>query len=688
MQLKEKTQNGTRGSEGVRAPLLRRAAPALAWALLLLLSGLTDRLFAGRIAGEGSATLTGLGLCQPLVLLLAAFAALAGLGGARFAAHSTGAKNGKAAAEKALGNSVTLLLILSAVLTPLLRLFPEELLRALGAQAGALPYAAEYLRVYSLGTVFVLLTLGLSAFVAVRGFPAAGLLAMLAGVLANAGFDALFVFGYNMGVRGLALGTLASKALSTALLICILAGKNSGFRLSFARMRPDKETVRGCLSAGFLPFLLLTVEGAALACLNSSLHKFGGEAALGAMAVASGVLALFLLPPVGLALGALPVLRRGFAARRPERINRAAMLLMVSCTLYALALWCAIQLRPQGFVRIFSGDNGLIHAAAPVLRLYFAAAFILGLQLGFEAVLAALGRIKSAFFLALLHRVLLIFFVFLLPKLKLALPGLGAVWFAAPAADAVSVLLAAALFVPGFRGALAQSVDEHWQSGFFRFLRRAILLFTGPMKTIWEEPFSGAPSVFVCNHDRAFGPIAMNVQFEYCTDIRPWINAQMLSEREAPAYIRKDYWWNPDKWYAPILSRTLAYFYALLLPPILRGADCVPVYHDTGVMSTLRGSVKTLSDGKHLLLFPERPAGFREYGTEISSGFVSVGKLYYGREKQSVHFYPAWVDWKGREIRVGKPLVYEPSAKYEEQATAIAEAIERFFVRCAQQPGQ
>ncbi|MEL7603808.1 MAG: MATE family efflux transporter, partial [Bacillota bacterium] len=473
-----------------------------------------------------------------------------------------------------------------------------------------------------------------------------------------------------------------------ALLLGFLARKTGAPRLKLARMRLDKEAVRGCLTAGFLPFLLLAAEGTALACLNASLYKYGGEAALGAMAVASGVLALFFLPLMGLALGAVPALRRSFAARRPEQIKRAALLVLAACALYALALWCAIQLWPQGFVRIFSGDGGLLRAAMPALRLYFAVACVLGVQLGLEAVLAALGRVKSACLLVLLHRALLICFVFLLPGFNLAISGLDAVWLAVPAADAVSVLLAAALFIPGFRGALAQSVDEHWQSGFFRFLRKAILLFTGPMKTVWEEPFSRAPSVFVCNHDRAFGPIAMNVQFERCTDIRPWINAQMLSEREAPAYIREDYWWDPNKWYAPILSHTLAYFYALLVPPILRGADCVPVYHDTGVMSTLRASVKTLADGKHLLLFPEKPEGFRQYGTEISSGFVSVGKLYYGREKQSVHFYPAWVDWKGREIRVGKPLAYDPSAKYDEQAAAIASAIEDFFARCAQQPGQ
>ena len=687
MELIERTQTGAPGTAGVGGRRLRRAVSALAWALLLLLSALTDMLFVGRMAGESASALAGLGLCRPLILLLAAFAVLAGLGGARSAARSTG-KDGREAAEKALGNSVTLLLILSAVLTPALRLLPEELLCALGAGGKALFYASAYLRVYSLGTVFVLLTLGLSAFVALRGFPTAGLLAMRAGVLANAALDALFIFGYDLGVVGAAWGTVASQALSAALLLAFFMGKKSPVRLRLTYMRPDKEALRGCLGAGFLPFLPLAAESATLAYFNVALFKYLDEAAVGAMALVSGVLALFFLPLAGFALGALPALRQGFAAKRPDRIKGAVLLLLGVCALYAFGLWGVVQLWPQGFVRLFCDDVGLLYAAASALRLYFAAACVLGVQLTFQAVLVALGRVKSAVFIALLHRALLISFIYVLPGLLLQTLGRSAVWLAAPAADAVSTLLAGAIFLPGFRGALAQSVDEHWQSGFFRFLRKAILLCTGPMKTVWEEPFSGAPSVFVCNHDRAFGPIAMNVQFEHCTNIRPWINAQVLSEREAPAYIREDYWWDPNKWYAPILSRTLAYFYALLIPPILRWADCVPVYHNTGVMSTLRASVKTLSDGKHLLLFPERPAGFRQYGTEISSGFVSVGKLYYGREKQSVHFYPAWVDWKGREIQVGKPLVYDPTVKYEEQAAAIASAIEDFFAQRAQLSGQ
>lgn len=222
-------------------------------------------------------------------------------------------------------------------------------------------------------------------------------------------------------------------------------------------------------------------------------------------------------------------------------------------------------------------------------------------------------------------------------------------------------------------------VDSHKQGGFYRFLRGVIRVFTKPMKTVWELPFEGKPSVFVCNHDRAFGPIAMCAHFELSESIRPWINSEVLSPRKAPAYIRKDYWWDLSKWYSPILGHTVAYLYALILPLILHGSDCVPVYHDTGVMSTLRNSIKTLLDGKHLLLFPEHPTGYHTYGKKIFDGFVSVGRLYYARTKEIVNFYPTHVDWKTKTITVGKPIAYDPSVKYDEQVATTTSAIEEYF---------
>ena len=222
---------------------------------------------------------------------------------------------------------------------------------------------------------------------------------------------------------------------------------------------------------------------------------------------------------------------------------------------------------------------------------------------------------------------------------------------------------------------------SHKQSWFYRFLRNVVIAFTKPMKTVWEVPFDGKPAVFVCNHDRAFGPMAMCAHFELSENMRPWINAQVLSPRKSPEYIRHDYWWDLSKWYSPILGHTLVYLYALILPLILHGSDCIPVYHDTSVISTLRRSIEMLRDGKHILIFPEHPTGFRKYGEKIFDGFVSIGRLYYSKTKEIVNFYPVNVDWKEKTICVGRPIPYDPSVKYDEQVLTTAAAVEEYFDR-------
>lgn len=221
------------------------------------------------------------------------------------------------------------------------------------------------------------------------------------------------------------------------------------------------------------------------------------------------------------------------------------------------------------------------------------------------------------------------------------------------------------------------------QSRTYRFVRKAVRLFTKKMKTVWQTPFTNGPSVFICNHDRAFGPIAMCGHFELYKDVSPWINAQVLSTKAMPAYVRKDFWWKPGKWYSKICDYTLAYLCALILPPILRGSACIPVYHDTQVIKTLKMSVNALKSGRHLVLFPEKPTGYCQYDDEIVSGFVSIGRLYYRRTKQILNFYPTFIDWKNKIISVAKPIAYDPLAVPEEFAKVVAAEVEAHFRECS-----
>ncbi|MDR1131593.1 MAG: polysaccharide biosynthesis C-terminal domain-containing protein [Oscillospiraceae bacterium] len=688
MAIAQSHKTGAPLREKARKPGTGLALTLAAAQLANLLYVLSDRIYLGHMAGTGRAALTGAGLGIPFIMLLPAFAWLVGMGAApRAAALRDGGD--PAGAERLLGSSLTLLLIVSAILTPLFQVSYGELVSAFGVSGESAAYAGEYLRVFSLGTVFILITSGLSPFIAAQGGAGFLLKAALIGTASNLILDPVFIFALKLGVRGAALSNVLSQALAAAYILASLTGKKRTVRLRFENLRLKFGLMLPCLGAGLVPFLLQAAEGASLLCFNAGLSAYGGEPAVGTMAVLAGLTQLFSLPLAGLAQAALPALRRDFAAGEAAKLKRTFSRLLAAALLYSVALWAAVSLWPQLFARLFSPDQKLAETAAPVIRLFFSVSCLTGLRYACLSGLAAVSeKPRGVFTGAVTGRGLLLLpLICLLPALPLQVSGAAAVYLSGPAAELLLAALTLARFSPRFGRALrlcAGEADPHAQSGLFRFLRKAILIFTGPMETVWEEPFSGRPAIFVCNHDRAYGPIAMNVHFELAGDLRSWINAQVLSVKEAPAYIREDYWWDTGKWYSPILGHTLVWFYTLIIPPILRGADCIPVYHDTGVISTLRNSVKMLADGKQLLLFPEQPTGYHKYAEKIFDGFVSVGRLYYARERASVSFYPTYVDWKKRQIRVGKPLIYDPAVKYEAQTAAICAGIEAFLARCGQ----
>lgn len=309
---------------------------------------------------------------------------------------------------------------------------------------------------------------------------------------------------------------------------------------------------------------------------------------------------------------------------------------------------------------------------------------IFGAQIACQQSFIALGDAKSSLAAALMRKiVLLIPMIYIMPKLNIFADKTTAVFAAEPVSDFLAVSFTVILFSIRFKKSMA-SIDDcaaasHKQSRLFRSLRSIIRWVTPKMETVWEVPYQDGPGIFVCNHDRAYGPIAMCAHFSLYPKIRPWINAQVLSHKAMPEYVRHDYWWDPNKWNSKILSHTLAYFYALIIPPILKGADCIPVYHDGGVMSTLRSSVKYLQDGQQLLLFPEHPCGYCQYTEELFDGYTAVGRLLYKRTGQLVRFYPTFVNWNTHTISVAKPLVYDPAKPLKAQTSAINDAVSAHF---------
>ena len=687
MRTNQMTETEALGQSSVGKLLFKLAAPCIAAQVINLLYNLVDRMYICHIEGVGKAALTGVGVCLPLIMIISAFAALVSMGSAPRASIFLG-KGDLDTAEKTLGNSVTLLVIAALSLTAVFQLFSEQLLLRFGASENTIGYALDYILIYSLGTIFVQLTLGLNAFISAQGFAKISMLTVLIGALCNIALDPVFIFALDMGVKGAAIATVISQCVSAIWTICFLCGKKTTLRIKGQNLKLSPKIFLPGLALGLAPFIMQFTESVLAVCFNSSLQKYGGDLAVGAMTILTSCMQLSMLPLMGLAQGAQPIISYNFGARNAQRVRQTFRLLLICCVSYALVFWLAVQLFPQVFIRIFNNEPDLVAFTVPALRIYLLMTGIFGIQIACQQTFIALGNAKSSLTVAVMRKiVLLIPLIYIMPKLDIFSSKTTAVFAAEPVADFLSVVFTVILFSAQFKKALRSieggenTSSQHRQSALFRFVRAAVRLFTPKMETVWEQPFAGRASVFVCNHDRAYGPIAMCGHFDLRQDIRPWINAQVLSIKEMPKYVRQDFWWRPDRWYTRILDYTIAYIFALILPPILRGSDCIAVHHDTGVMATLKQSMKYLSDGKLLLLFPEHPAGYNAYEEKIFDGFVSVGRLMYSRRKEIVDFYPSYVDWKNHKIYIGAPVSYDPELDYKEQTVTIPAAVESFFAQ-------
>lgn len=676
------SQTDALGTENIKKLIFRLGAPAIAAQLINMLYNMVDRMYIGHIEGIGKLALTGVGVCLPIILIISAFAALFGMGGAPRASIFLG-RGDKTSGERILGNSFTLLVASSLILTAAIELWAQPLLFLFGASENTIDYALDYILIYGLGTVFVQLTLGLNQFISAQGFAKTSMLTVLIGAICNIVLDPIFIFALNMGVKGAALATIISQCISTVWILIFLSGKKTVLRLRLKYMLPVPRVFLPCIALGVSPFIMQSTESLLSVCFNTSLQKYGGDLAVGSMTILTSVFQLAFLPLAGLSQGVSPIISYNYGAKNAGRIREAFRLLLLYCVIYVSVIWAAIQLFPQAFVNIFNNDAELVDYASRALRIYTSTLIVMGVQISCQQSFIALGNAKYSILGAVMRKIIILIpMIYILPAVNIVPEKDIAVFMAEPVSDVLAATFTAILFAVYFKKVMAEiePAKDRWkQSRYFEFLRKAIMFFTGPMKTTWQEEFDGEPSVFVCNHDRAYGPIAMCVQFDHCRELRPWINHEVLSFKTMPAYVRQDYWYPPDKWYTKILDYTAAYFYSLIIPPIMRGSACIPVYHDTGVMSTLRASVDAIKHGYHIMLFPEHPSGYGEYSADVFTGFVSLGRLVQRRTGKAVSFYPTYVDWKAREIRVGAPIRYNSGEDFEAQAENISRLVAEHF---------
>ncbi len=449
------------GTAPVGKLLFRLAIPTVVAQLINMLYNIVDRIYIGHIPEVGSLALTGVGVCMPLIMIVSAFAALAGSGGAPRASIFMG-KGQNEDAEKTMGGCISMLLVVSVVLTAVLRLWSEDLLLAFGASGNTIAFAMEYMNIYALGTIFVQLTLGMNAFITAQGFAKQGMLSVLIGAVCNIALDPLFIFAFDMGVRGAALATILSQAASCTWVLLFLTGKTTILKLKFKNLNLKPSVVLPCVALGTATFIMQSTESLIAVCFNSSLLKYGGDMAVGAMTILTSVMQFALLPMQGVGQGSQPIISYNYGAGNAQRVRKTYKLLLITSLSYSMLIWLCITLMPRVFAGIFTPDQQLLEFTAKALRIYVGGLGIFGIQMACQMAFVSLGNALCSVTVAIMRKIVLLLpLIYLMPKLMA--DKTMAVYTAEPVADVLAVTFTTILFYFVFRKAMRRLEEKNTQ---------------------------------------------------------------------------------------------------------------------------------------------------------------------------------------------------------------------------------
>lgn len=442
--VKEKEKQDERlGSAPLGGLIISMALPAVAAQLINVLYNIVDRIYIGHIPGQGDVALTGVGVTFPIIMLISAFSAFAGMGGAPLASIELGKKDYEKA-EKILGNSAGLIVMFSIVLTILFSVFKTPVLYAFGASEATIGYAESYIGIYLIGTIFVETALGLNTFISGQGASKTAMLSVLIGAVINICLDPVFIFLFGMGVQGAALATVISQAVSAVWVVRFLTSDKSVIRLGISRMKLEAETVKKIAALGVSPFIMQSTESLVSITLNSGLQKYGGDLYVGTMAIMTSVMQLITIPLQGITQGVQPIISYNYGAGNKKRVQ-SAFLRMLAITFTGMFVFCGLAVvAPKIYAGIFTSNEALVELTVQVMPTYFLGMTIFGIQSACQATFVALGQAKVSAFIALLRKVILLIpLAIIFPKFM----GVMGIYRAEPVADILSVLTTATLFV-------------------------------------------------------------------------------------------------------------------------------------------------------------------------------------------------------------------------------------------------
>lgn len=435
--------NTNLGSESVGKLLFKLATPAIIAQIVNVLYNIVDRIFIGRME-NGEVAMAGVGVAFPIIIIITACSYLIGMGGGPLAAIKMGEQNNDEA-EKIMSNSFSVLVILAILLTIGFKIGKEPLLWMFGASESTIGYSMDYLNIYLIGTVFVQISMGMNTFINTQGFATTGMMTVAIGALINIILDPIFIFGFNMGVKGAALATIIAQGVSAIWVLMFLFGKKSILKIKKKYMIPKASIILPVLGLGISPFIMQSTESLVLIALNSKLQMYGGDLAVGSMAIMSSIMQILMLPNMGVTQGAQPIISYNYGSGQLDRVKKTFKLCLLSCFTYSTILWLLLMVFPAFFVSIFNKNPQLLSMTSWSIKIYFAGAFMFGIQIACQQTFLALGKATISLVLALLRKiVLLIPLIFILPTFFNE--KLFAVILAEPVADIPAATITAISF--------------------------------------------------------------------------------------------------------------------------------------------------------------------------------------------------------------------------------------------------
>lgn len=436
------------GSLKISSLLFKLAVPTILAQIINALYNVVDRMYIGRIEGFGASPLTGVGVCFPLIMLISAFTYLIGIGGAPLAAISMGKGDNKYA-EKIMGNCTFSLILCSVILMIIYFIFGEQLLYLFGASEKTIDFAKSYMGIYIFGTLFVQISLGLNAFITTQGFSKVSMKTVIIGAVINIILDPILIFGFHMGVKGAAIATVISQMISAVWVFWFLCGKRTILKIRLKNFKIEPAVILSAMALGVSPFIMQSTESLLSLCFNSSLLKYGGDIAVGAMTILSSVMQFTMMPLQGITQGAQPIVSYNYGAEKIDRVKKAFFLTFNTCIIYSGIVWLVIMICPSVVVGIFTTDKELVDYTCRVIRVYCAMLLLMGAQTACQQTFIALSNAKTSAFLALLRKVILLIpLIFILPCF--ISNDVFAVFLAEPIADTIAVAVTVTMFFISF----------------------------------------------------------------------------------------------------------------------------------------------------------------------------------------------------------------------------------------------